>query len=214
MTARIFAIAQQKGGVGKTTLAAQLAVAWSRNGRRVALLDTDPQGSLAAWFAARQKTLNGSAENGVSVASIGGWRTAAEVERAAAANDVVLIDCPPHAETDARVAMRAADLVLVPVQPSPLDLWATRPTLEMAAKEKRPVLLVLNRVPARALLTEAMIERLGEYQVRVSKKTVGNRVAFAHAMESGLTVLETKPTSTASDEITALAKDIWSRLDR
>lgn len=214
MTARVFAIAQQKGGVGKTTLAAQLAVAWSRNGRRVALLDTDPQGSLAAWFAARQKTLNGSVDNGVSVASIGGWRTAAEVERAAAANDVVLIDCPPHAETDARVAMRAADLVLVPVQPSPLDLWATRPTLELAAKEKRPVLLVLNRVPARALLTEAMIERLGEYQVRVSQQTVGNRVAFAHAMESGLTVLETRPTSTASDEITALAKDIWSRLDR
>jgi chromosome partitioning protein len=214
MTARVFAIAQQKGGVGKTTLAAQLAVAWSCNGRRVALLDTDPQGSLAAWFAARQKTLNGGDDGRLAVATIGGWRTAAEVERAAAANDIVLIDCPPHAETDARVAMRASDLVLVPVQPSPLDLWATRPTLELAAKEKRPVLLVLNRVPARALLTETMITRLGEYQVRVSNKTVGNRVAFAHAMESGLTVLETRPTSTASDEITALAKDIWSRLDR
>jgi chromosome partitioning protein len=214
MTARIFAIAQQKGGVGKTTLAAQLAVAWSRNGRRVALLYTDPQGSLAAWYAARRKTLNGADEGRLAVTTIGGWRTAAEVERAAAANDIVLIDCPPHAETDARVAMRAAVLVLVPVQPSPLDLWATRPTLDLAAKEKRPVLLVLNRVPARALLTETMIARLGEYQVRVCKKTVGNRVAFAHAMESGLTVLETRPDSAASEEITALAKDIWSRLDR
>src|SRR5262245_38291709 len=214
MTARVFAIAQQKGGVGKTTLAAQLAVAWSRSGRSVALLDTDPQGSLAAWFAARQKTLDGSDDGRVAGASIGGWRTAAEVQRATAANDVVIIDCPPHAETDARVAMRAADLVLVPVQPSPLDLWATRPTLDLAAKEKRPVLLVLNRVPARALLTEATVTRLGEYQVRVCGKTVGNRVAFAHSMESGLGVLETKPTSTASDEIAALAKDIWSRLDR
>jgi len=214
MTARVFAIAQQKGGVGKTTLAAQLAVAWSRGGRSVALLDTDPQGSLAAWFAARQKTLDGTDDGRFAVASIGGWRTAAEVERAAAANDVVVIDCPPHAETDARVAMRAADLVLVPVQPSPLDLWATRPTLELASKEKRPVLLVLNRVPARALLTATMITRLGEYQVRVCRRTIGNRVAFAHSMESGLTVLETKPTSTASGEITALAKDIWSHLDR
>ena len=214
MTARVFAIAQQKGGVGKTTLAAQLAVAWSQRGRRVALLDTDPQGSLAAWYEVRRKTLNGSGSDKVTVATIGGWRTAAEVERAAAANDVVIIDCPPHAETDARVAMRAADLVLVPVQPSPLDLWATRPTLDLASKEKRPVLLVLNRVPARALLTATMITRLGEYQVRVCRKTVGNRVAFAHSMASGLTVLETKPTSTASDEITALARDIWSRLDR
>jgi chromosome partitioning protein len=213
MAARVFAIAQQKGGVGKTTLAAQLAVAWSRRGRRVALLDTDPQGSLAAWYAARQKTLDGAANNGLDVAAIGGWRIAAEVDRAAAANDIVVIDCPPHAESDARAAMRAADLVLVPVQPSPLDLWATRPTLELAAREKTPVLLVLNRVPARALLTSTMITRLGEYPVRVSKKTVGNRVAFARSMESGLTVLETKPTSIASDEIAALAKDIWSRLD-
>jgi cellulose biosynthesis protein BcsQ len=59
-----------------------------------------------------------------------------------------------------------------------------------------------------------MITRLGEYQVRVCKSTVGNRVAFADSMASGLTVLETRPTSTASDEITALAKDIWARLDR
>src|SRR5262249_15348088 len=84
MTARVFAIAQQKGGVGKTTLAAQLAVAWSRNGRRVALLDTDPQGSLAAWYAARRKTLNGGDEGRLAVMTIGGWRTAAEGARAAA----------------------------------------------------------------------------------------------------------------------------------
>lgn len=214
MAARIFTIAQQKGGAGKTTLAAQLAVAWSRAGRRVQLLDTDPQGSLAAWYAARQKTLGAGIGNHLDVAAIGGWRTATEVDRVAAGHDIVIIDCPPHAESEARAAMRAADLVLVPVQPSPLDLWATRPTLEMAAREKAPVLLLLNRVPARALLTATMITRLGEYQVRVSRRTVGNRIAFADSMASGLTVLETRPASAASAEITALAKDIWSRLDR
>jgi len=212
MAAKVLAIAQQKGGVGKTTLAAHLAVAWSKTGRKVALFDIDPQGSLAAWSAARAKALDGGAESGPTVTAISGWRVSTEVERAAAANDVVILDCPPHADTDARVAMRAADLVLVPVQPSPLDLWATQPTLALAAKEETPILLVLNRVPPRALLTETMIARLGEYPVHVARATLGNRVAFAESMVTGLTALETRPQSTASTEIRALARQLWTRL--
>lgn len=71
-----------------------------------------------------------------------------------------MIDAPPH-ETEARIAVRAAGLVVVPVQPWPLDLWATAETLKMAHDEQRRSLIVLNRVPPRSGLTDEIVTRLG-----------------------------------------------------
>ncbi len=119
-----------------------------------------------------------------------------------------MVDSPPHAETDARVAIRAADLVVVPTQPSPLDVWATRPTLDLAAKERTPAVLVLNRVPARASLTDRMLEKLEAYDVRLAKATLGSRVAFAESMALGLAAPEHKPNSLAAREARALAKEL------
>lgn len=203
----VFAIAQQKGGAGKSTLAAHLAVAWSRAGRSVGLVDIDPQGSLSFWHRVREQRL-GSGETGLDFADVTGWRTQKTVDDLARRNDIVVIDSPPHAETEAKIAIRAADLVIVPSQPSPLDVWATTPTLELAAKEKSPVSIVLNRVPPRANLTARMITKLGEYEVRVAKATIGNRVAFAESMAIGLTALEAKPRSTGSLELQALADEL------
>jgi chromosome partitioning protein len=136
----------------------------------------------------------------------------AEAERLAKDHDIVVIDMPPHGTTAANAAVRAADLVVVPVQPTPLDFWATLPTLEVAAAEKKPVLLVVNRVPPRALLTATMITRLGQYKVRVAKATLGSRVAFAESIGGGRTVLETKPRSLAATEIRQLATEILRKV--
>ena len=155
MAAKIITVAQQKGGAGKTTLAAHLAVAYTAMKKRVVAVDIDPQQSLSRWYELRQERMDGTAA-GVLVSAIEGWRARVEIDRVAAGHDVVIIDSPPHAETEARIAIRAADLVVVPVQPSPMDVWATRPTLELAAAENVPALLVFNRVLARAKLTEAM----------------------------------------------------------
>lgn len=172
----------------------------------MALIDIDPQQSLTHWYAAREKTLGEG--TGLTFEAVTGWRAAKTVDSLARAHDIVLIDTPPHAETDAKVAVRAADLVLIPTQPSPLDVWATQPTLELAAKEKSPALLILNRVPPRANLTARMITRLGDYKVTVAKTTIGNRVAFADAMVTGRTALETKPSSDAAKELRALAAEL------
>jgi len=209
--ATVFTVAQQKGGAGKSTLAAHLAVAWLKQKKSVALVDIDPQHSLSRWFEARVATL-GDGGAGVSFMEVTGWRTQKAVEDLARSHDIVVIDSPPHAETEAKIAIRAADIVVVPSQPSPMDVWATVPTLDMAAKEKSPVVIVLNRVPPRATLTDQMISRLGDYNVQLAKSMIGNRVAFADSMVSGLTALETKPSSTAAAELRALAKELLGKV--
>jgi chromosome partitioning protein len=203
----IITIAQQKGGAGKTTVAAQLAVAWSRVGRRLAVLDIDPQGSLTAWAEQRRSRL-GDGRLGFEFAGLSGWRATEWVERHARDADIVLIDSPPHAETEARIALRAASLVLVPVQPSPLDLWATRATLHLARDQKRRALAVLNRVPPRAALTEEIAAALAKDEVPIAATRLGNRTGFARAMALGLGVVETAPASAAAAEIAALAAEL------
>lgn len=207
MSAKIVTIAQQKGGAGKSTLAAHLAVAWALKKKRVGLIDIDPQGTCKTWFEIRAAGL-GAERALVDFAAVTGWRTQKTVEQMAAECDYVVIDSPPHAETEARIAVRAADLVLIPSQPSPLDIWATEPTVALAAKEKSPARIVLNRIPPRANLTARMLTRLGEYPIRVLKSGLGNRVAFAEAMAEGLTALEIKPSSQAAKEVRALANEV------
>jgi chromosome partitioning protein len=207
MAGTVITIAQQKGGAGKTTLAAHLALAWARAKKRVAVIDIDPQGSLSMWFRLRHEML-GAADAGIEVAAVTGWRVTGEVERQSRAHEIVIIDSPPHAETEARIAVRSAGLVIVPVQPSPMDIWATRPTLEMAKQERVPALLVLNRVPPRANLTEQMGAKLKELGVPIAKSQIGNRVGLAAALADGKGIFETAPHSRAAEEITALSREI------
>src|SRR5690349_19079092 len=128
MAATVVTVAQQKGGAGKSTLAIHLAVAWASAGRRVAVVDIDPQASVSHWDERRGSHCKGKANgNGEMphVVKLAGWRTANEVDRLGREHDIVVIDSPPHAATEARIAVRAARLVVVPMQPSVMDLWAT-----------------------------------------------------------------------------------------
>ncbi|WP_366654511.1 ParA family partition ATPase [Fodinicurvata sp. EGI_FJ10296] len=206
MAAAKLTIAQQKGGAGKTTLAAHLAVAFASEGRSVATVDIDPQGSLSRWHAMRVQA--GRGDNPVHE-QVTGWRTAQTVDRLAAHHDVVVVDSPPHMETDARLAVRSADLVLVPIQPGPLDFWAVEPTLAMIRTEGRRGLVVMNRVPARSRLTDQLAATLADMDgVTIARSRIGNRVPFAAAMMEGLGVTERSRGGAAAGEITDLAAEI------
>lgn len=212
MAAKVLTVAQQKGGAGKTTLTAHLAVALTAGGREVALIDIDPQQSLTTWYRERQRLYGEDGSAGLLLNSVSGWRARAEVSRLAGDADILLIDSPPHAETEARIAVRSADLVIVPVQPSPMDVWATRPTLELAQQEGVPALLVLNRVPPRANLTDEMVAEVKKLGGKIARTKIGNRVAYAGALAEGCAVGETHPSSRAAQEIARLAREILRNL--
>jgi len=209
MTAKTVAIAQQKGGAGKTTIAIQLGVAWARQGYRVAMLDVDPQGSMMAWFGLRQEA---GVPSSLVAFDVQGWKLSTEIDRLKNDYDILLVDTPPHAETDARVAVRAASLILVPVQPSPMDLWATKPTLELARREKSQALLILNRLPSRGKLADLIRAKIDAEKMPVAQTVLGNRSAFAASMMEGKGVVETQPKGTAAEEIRGLATEIATLL--
>lgn len=198
--ALVITVAQQEGGAGKSTLAANLAIALGEAGGRVALLDTDPQGTLARWQA-----LRGADAPPPGFEAPAGWRVQAALDRHRRTADFVVIDTPPHAETESRLAIRAADLVLVPLQPSLPDLWASEATVKLAEAERRAYRMVLNRMPPTGKLRDAILGELARRGAPVLEERLGNRSAYAAAFALGQGVTESEPRGAAAAEMRALA---------
>jgi chromosome partitioning protein len=201
----VITVAQQKGGTGKTTLAANLAAALAR-GRRVGLLDIDPQRSLTRWHDLRKARTDPAAA--LTFSDISGWRLTAELDRLKRSHDFVVVDSPPQIDTDARIAIRGADLVLVPVQPSLPDLWAAEDTLKLTAAERRQAAIVMNRVPPISRLRDTLAADMITRNLPLLRGTIGNRTGFATAFAEGLGVTETAPRSTAAKELQALLNEL------
>jgi chromosome partitioning protein len=190
-------------------LAAQLAVALSGEGR-VAVMDIDPQGSLTAWGKLRGQAAKAGSE--ITVATVSGWRLANELEKLKAAHDYVLIDTPPVIDSDARRAIRGADLVLIPLNPAPPDLWAAEGTLKLAAEEKRKAVLVFNRAPAASRLRKRLEAEIAARGLTLLSAALANRAGYANAFADGLGVSETGPATQAGEEIAAAVaalKALW-----
>ncbi len=198
----VIAVAQRKGGAGKSTIAANLAAAYAEEGARVALLDIDPQRTLARWDAVRGKSAKARP---LHFEAPTGWRLPGILDRLRRESDVVLLDTAPHDDSDARTAVRAADLVLVPLQPSAADLWSMDATLDLAKKEGRPVMLALNRAPASGRLLDQVKAQIGERGLPLAGTVLGNRTAFAQAFMAGLGAVEAAPKGVAAAEARALA---------
>ncbi len=168
------------------------------------MLDIDPQRSLTRWHALRGRHEVAA----IGLSDVAGWRLGAELVRLGRDHDVLIVDSPPQIDTDAKLAVRAATLVLVPVQPSPPDLWAAEGTLRLAAEEKRPARVVLNRAPGAGKLRKDVEAEIARRGVPRFAAVLGNRTGFASAFAQGLGVTETAPRSVAAAELLALLAEI------
>jgi chromosome partitioning protein len=206
----IVALLNQKGGVGKTTLALHLAGAWARQGCRVTVIDADPQGSALDWSEQRAKEGSPRLFGVLGLARDTLHREAPEIARGV---DHVVIDGPPRIAGLMRSALLAADLVLVPAQPSPFDGWASGEMLNLIREARifRPELVarfVLNRCAARSIIARETGDALAEHDPPVLAARIGQRVAFADAARTGQLVFEVETGTAAAREITALAAEI------
>lgn len=206
---RVITVAGQKGGAGKTTLAVHLAVAAAAAGHRVGMIDADPQGSATAWAKARP-----ASAPALPVAPLVGADVGRGIDAARADGfGVLIIDTPPHAARAASPALAAADLIVMPVRPSVLDLAALPAGLALVDASARPALLVLSAVPSRCaeeVEVRAAIEAAGR---DVAEGVIHDRADFRRALATGRAVAETSPTGPAAREIRQLWREIARRIE-
>jgi chromosome partitioning protein len=207
----IIAVAGRKGGVGKSTIAGNLAAEFADIGRSVILLDADPQHSLAAWAAQGHGMLSRCVEK-IKAADPDALRVRARAADKAA--DIVIIDTPPGMPEVTYQAALVADLCLLPCGPSPLDLFSLKEALALALKaraERRSKRPRIRFVPSKVLLNTNLGRHLASSLEEMGKKVlppIGQRIVVAEAVQTGLTVCEYAPNSVSRQEFKDLAKAV------
>ena len=196
---KIIAVVSQKGGAGKTTLALHIAVAAERAGLSAAILDMDPQGTAERWSEWRK-------EEPPAVVAAKATTLLRRLDQARAGEgDLVVIDTPPLAQTEAREAARIADLILIPCRPSAFDLDAIRITADLANDIKKPAFVVVNAGPPHGTsVYKDVAETVERFGLQVAPARLADRAAFRHAVRDGKSVQELEPDSRAAEEVAAL----------
>lgn len=212
----ILGFLNQKGGVGKTTLATHVAGELALTGACVLLIDADPQASALDWS---ERRVGESLPRLFDVVGLAKETLHDQVPSLSRGYDHVVIDGPPRVTALARSAMLASDLVLIPVQPSPYDVWASQQVVTLVAEARmfRPELraaFVVNRRIVNTVIGRDVGEALAGLGMPALRAPVSQRVAFAESVAIGRLVRESHPGSAAEKEIKAVASEIISGCGR
>lgn len=209
---KVIAILNQKGGSGKTTISTHLARALQLAGHRVLLVDSDPQGSSRDWAAVRE-------EQPVVVVGIDRPTIERDLKKISENMDYVIIDGAPQTKDLAVSAIKAADLILIPVQPSPYDVWATNDLVELVKQRmeitdgKLKAAFVVSRVITGTKIGGEVAEALTGYEIPVLESQLTQRIIYPTTAAQGTTVLDEEPSGTAAKEVNALMEEVLSYLD-
>ena len=211
MLSKVITIAQQKGGSGKTTLAVHLTLAFIKyHNLKVAIIDTDPQGSLGKWFMIRTEKKISNDSLTFKTASL--WGAQYESKTLKKDHDIVIIDTPPKIESDARPAIEAADLVLIPMSASHVDFWATGAIVEIAKKANKKILIQINRSNQRSKLITKTNDFIKSLDLLSTNTIIGNRQIYASSMGEGKTAVEKQKKGNAVEEIRNLSEQILAEV--
>lgn len=203
---RVIAVASQKGGTGKTTLSGHIAVQAEAEGAGpVALVDTDPQGSLSDWWNARQAETPAFVHT--SIHTLG---PDLDVLRRGGV-ELVIIDTPPAITSAIVEVVKVADLVLIPVRPSPHDLAAAGVTVELVESLGKPLVFVINSASPRARISSEAAIALSQHGT-VAQPIIHQRTDFASSMIDGRTVMEVGRSARSAGEIQGLWEYVSRRL--
>jgi chromosome partitioning protein len=204
---RVISFVTQKGGAGKTTLSVNCAVAAERGGRKTLILDLDEQGSAESWYQVRDAETP-------RLVKIGAWKLPEAMAAAKAGGyQLVIIDTPGRDEPSVNAAVRAADFVVIPCRPTPVDMKATPPTVETVNRLKKPSFLVLTQTPPRGERVREAETALATLGVVCPVRIVA-RAAYQDAHGAGLGVLEFDPEGKASAEIDQLWRWMTKKVEK
>jgi chromosome partitioning protein len=207
----VIALLNQKGGVGKTTLSVHIATALAAGTEperhTVLLIDADPQGSALDWAAQR------TAPARFPVIGLPKPTLHREMPSLGQGYEWVIIDGPPRVGDLARSAIAASDLVIIPVQPSPYDVWAAQDIVDiinecLIHKPQLQSRFLINRLFSNTTLGGEVADALASFEIPVLKTAIRNRTEYAKSAKAGLTALESDPSSQAAKEIHALIQEV------
>lgn len=203
----IISVAQQKGGAGKTTLSTNVTVCLSNLGKRVALIDLDPQKSATMWYGLRQDYIG---HNTIDLL-LHDYDLDAVLEQNCGRYDVIIIDTPPYTKESAKKLIDRSDFVMIPTQLSPMDIWATQPILDLTRDSDTAHFMVLNRVPHASKVSTKLHESLIECELPIAKTPIGNRNSYVASFLNGSGVTESEQNSKAAFEIKELTLELLQK---
>lgn len=218
MTCKIITIVNQKGGSGKTTTTMQLGGTLARKGHKVLIVDADPQNTAVRWSAS-------AAESSPFPASVIGLNSSGkkihqEIKKFVQDYDFIIVDCPPSIESDIpQSALLISDLAIIPVIPSPADLWATvgiKKLIELVSplNDDLKTLIVINMCQSNVTLSNEVGEVLKEFELPIAVTQIGQRTAFRKSAMYGQTVHALGNEATkAIEEVESLTLEILNILE-